>query len=50
METTLEVRWFFRGLPPAVVQRWFRLECPGKLLETEIRTICMPLSDKNIWI
>jgi len=38
METTLEVRWFFRGLPPAVVQRWFRLECPGKLLETEIRT------------
>ncbi|WP_319420625.1 hypothetical protein [Pleurocapsa sp. FMAR1] len=33
METTLEVRWFVRGVPPAVVQRWFRLECPGKLLE-----------------
>lgn len=38
METTIEVRWFFRGMPPAVVQRWFRFECPGKLLETEIRT------------
>ena len=38
METTLEVRWFFKGMPPAVVQRWFRIECPGKLLETEIRT------------
>ncbi|MBE9048502.1 hypothetical protein IQ255_29670 [Pleurocapsales cyanobacterium LEGE 10410] len=38
METTLEVRWFFRGLPPAVVQRWFRLECLGKSLETEVRT------------
>lgn len=32
METTLEVRWFFRGIPPASVQRWFRLKCPGKLL------------------
>lgn len=38
METTLEVRWFLRGMPPAVVQRWFRLECPGKMLEkTEVR-------------
>jgi hypothetical protein len=38
METTLEVRWFFEGMPPAVVQHWFRLECPGKRLETsEIR-------------
>lgn len=38
MKTTIEVRWFFKGMPPAVVQRWFRIECPGKLLETEIRT------------
>jgi hypothetical protein len=39
METTLEVRWFIRGTPPAVVQRWYKLECPGKLLteEPEIR-------------
>ena len=33
METTLEVRWFVRGMPPAVVQRWFKFECPGKLLD-----------------
>lgn len=33
METTLEVRWFVKGIPPATVQRWFRFECPGKLLE-----------------
>lgn len=32
MENTLEVRWFVRGMPPAVVQRWFKFECPGKLL------------------
>lgn len=30
METTLEARWFCRGLPPAVVQRWFGVECPGE--------------------
>ncbi len=33
METTLELRWFVKGIPPAVVRRWFRLECPGKWLE-----------------
>ena len=38
METTLEVRWFFPGMPPAVVQRWFELDCPGKSLATETRT------------
>lgn len=38
MKTTLEVRWFVKGMPPAVVQRWFRLECPGKLLEEEPET------------
>ena len=38
METTLEVRWFFPGMPPAVVQRWFELDCPGKPLATETRT------------
>ena len=32
METTLEIRWFIRGMPPAVVQRWFKLECPGKFI------------------
>lgn len=32
METTLEVRWFIKGTPPAAVQRWFELECPGELL------------------
>lgn len=32
METTLEVRWFIKGMPPASVQRWFRLECPGKFI------------------
>ncbi len=35
METTLEIRWFIRGMPPVVVQHWFKLECPGKLLEDE---------------
>lgn len=38
METTLELRWFVRGMPPAVVQRWFKLECPGKLLAEEPET------------
>ena len=38
MKTTLEVHWFVRGMPPAVVQRWFRIECPGKLLEEEPET------------
>ena len=38
METTLEVRWFVRGMPPAVVQRWFKLECPGDLLAEEPET------------
>ena len=38
METTLEVRWFFPGMPPAVVQRWFELDLPGKSLTTETRT------------
>ena len=38
METTLEVRWFVKGMPPAVVQRWFKLECPGELLEEEPET------------
>ncbi len=35
MQNTLEVRWFVEGIPPAVVQRWFKLECPGELLEEE---------------
>ena len=38
METTLEVRWFFSGTLPAVVQRWFELDCPGESLATETRT------------
>ncbi len=38
METTLEVRWFVRGMPPAVVQRWFKLDCPGELLAEEPET------------
>ena len=37
METTLEVRWYIRGKPPATVQRWFEFECPGKLLGLESR-------------
>lgn len=38
MQTTLEVRWFIEGMPPAVVQHWFEIECPGELFpETEIR-------------
>lgn len=37
MENTLEVRWFVKGLPPAVVQRWFRLECLGKPQQPEVR-------------
>ena len=32
METTLEVRWFVQGIPPAAVQHWFNFECSGKLL------------------
>ena len=35
METTLELRWFVAGIPSVVVQRWFKLECPGELLEDE---------------
>ncbi|HHP7231406.1 MAG TPA: hypothetical protein ACFCUY_11185 [Xenococcaceae cyanobacterium] len=38
MENTLEVRWFVRGVPPAVVQRWFQFECPGKPLQQELET------------
>ena len=38
METTLEVRWFYPGMPPAVVQRWFELDLLGELLPTETRT------------
>lgn len=38
METTLEIRWFVPGIPPAVVQRWYRFECPGNLLEDEPET------------
>ena len=37
MENTLEVRWFVRGMPPAVVQRWFKLECLGKFKQPEVR-------------
>ena len=37
MENTLEVRWFVRGMPPAVVQQWFKLECLGKLKQSEVR-------------
>lgn len=36
METTLEVRWFVRGMPPATVHNWFNYECPGKLLTEEL--------------
>ncbi|MGF1588085.1 MAG: hypothetical protein ACFCU7_02385 [Pleurocapsa sp.] len=37
METTLEVRWFIQGMPPEIVQHWFK-ECPGELLaDVEIR-------------
>ena len=33
MEKTLEVRWFFKELPPTIVEHWFKFECPGKLIE-----------------
>ena len=32
MLTTLEVRWFEPGMPPAAVERWFSVDCPGELL------------------
>jgi hypothetical protein len=38
METTLEMRWFVKGAPPAVVQHWFKFECPGELLAEEPET------------
>ena len=38
MQTTLEVRWFLKGSPPAAVQHWFRFECPGHLLTPEAQT------------
>ena len=38
MQTTLEVRWFQKGTPPAIVQHWFHSECPGKLLTPEAET------------
>ena len=39
MQTTLEVRWFLKGIPPAAVQHWFKFEYTGGLLtpEAEIR-------------
>ncbi|GAB4545249.1 MAG: hypothetical protein Tsb0014_39430 [Pleurocapsa sp.] len=38
METSLEVRWFISGIPPALTKRWFRSESPGKSLEDEPET------------
>ena len=38
MQTTLEVRWFLKEIPPAVVQHWFQFECPGDLLTPEAET------------
>lgn len=38
MQTTLEVRWFQKGTPSAVVQHWFKSECPGQLLAPEAET------------
>lgn len=32
MDTTIEVRWFRKGIPPPTVQNWFRFRCPGKLM------------------
>lgn len=41
METTLEVRWFIKGILPVEVQNWFKNECPGKSLgQPEIREDC----------
>lgn len=49
METTLEVRWFVRGIPPSVVQRWFRVECLGKYIErTETRKDWYVYPEKNL--
>ena len=36
MESTLEVRWFVKGIPPVTVQRWFD-RCQGKLLGSQTR-------------
>ena len=38
MQTTLEVRWFLKGIPPEAVQHWFKSECPKKLLTSEAQT------------
>ena len=38
MQTTLEVRWFIKGTPAAVVQHWFKSECPGQLLTPQGQT------------
>ena len=38
MQTTLEVRWFLKEIPPAAVQHWFKSECPGQLLTSEPQT------------
>ena len=38
MQTTLEVRWFIKGTPPAAVEHWFKFECPGQLLTPEAET------------
>ena len=38
MQTTLEIRWFLKGIPPAAVQHWFKFECPGQLLTPEAQT------------
>ena len=38
MQTTLEVRWFLEEIPPAIVQHWFKFECPGQLLTPKAET------------
>ena len=38
MKTTIELRWFVRGIPLTKVQNWFKLECSEKLFgELETR-------------
>lgn len=38
MQTTLELRWFVKGMPPETVKNWFKFQCPGELFpEIEVR-------------
>ena len=49
MEKTLEVRWFFKGFPSTTIEHWFKFECPGKLVNVEVRKDKYVIQPYNSW-